>query len=640
LPALQSLSPERTVEEAIAAMRERLGDFVGRLPERIELPVRLVPEERAVETVEVPLRDVVGKALDEEYAARLQRIADPLRQPLFRAVATVEAAREVTRYNLDAALDELAAPEPAPDDARELVQSGLARAAEQVRAVPAPLEAPWHTYVRDTVGTFERSWARLHQRLGAESLVEGQLLDLRTQLGAAVRRGTRGARALAERAVQASRVAFRLGRREAERLIRLGQTAAGLAEATERERLRTLDALAGSGTLTAGLPLVYRRLFSFEPLTDPSLLVGRDAELARLRTLYERWGEGRPASAIVVAGPSGSGRTSLLNVLRATAFGDAPVAHLHLTDRLDRPDALAALLADALDIPPEAGASLERLEDHLRAERTQRVCLIEGLEHLVLRAPNGLDDLERTLVFFSRTDCTVFWLATATDAMWRFAAKAAPQVTGLVDDLELSPLSRADLEEAILRRHRRSGLPLTFLPPDSPSPLLARRLKQARTDEDREALLRSEFFDGLHRVSGTHLPLALLYWLRAAEPATDEVAANGSGEGSPSPTTDAPPADRLLLHPVRPLDFSFLNRFDLPRAFALKALLQHGTLTLAEHDRVLRASRAESFLVFEALRNLHLIEPIQAPDRNGQAPTTVEAGVRYRLHPLAVAPVT
>jgi hypothetical protein len=409
----------------------------------------------------------------------------------------------------------------------------------------------------------------------------------------------------------------------------MGQAAAGLAAQTEADRQRTLDALAEAGTLHAGLPLVYRRLFSFAPLSDPTLFEGRAVQLARLADLAERWRQHRDSSSLVVTAEPGGGRTSFVNVLRTTAFPDDDVVNLRFAERVGDEQTVAQRIADALglDVPP----SFEALEATLLSPSSQarrQVCFVEGLEHLLLRAPDGLDLVERTFIFMSRTDARVLWIGTMGLPGWRFIERAAPQLTGLVTSVLLTPFTRAQVEAALMKRHARSGLPLVFAEPAEPSTLLARRLGKATTPEERQAILQSEFFDGLFRASGPNLRLALLYWLRAA----DFEAA----------------ADTLTLRPVALLDFSFVGAFDLARSFALKALLQHGTLTLAEHDRIFRTTRAESFLVFESLHNLRLIQPAAAADappsarRNGTPETgqPVREDVRYRLHPLAVAPVT
>ena len=247
----------------------------------------------------------------------------------------------------------------------------------------------------------------------------------------------------------------------------------------------------------------------------------------------------------------------------------------------------------------------------------QRVVFVEHAEHLLLRAPGGLDLIERVAILMSRTDRHVLWIATISAGAWHYVGRTAPQVRALVDTVALGLLDRDALQAAVLRRHARSGLPLRFLLPDAPSTVLRQRLRAAKTDADREALLQSDFFDRLHRATGGHVPLALFYWLRAADFAAD--------------------ADALTLRPLQALDFSFLDRFDLQRAFALKALLTHGTLTLAEHGRIVRSTPDESVLAFEALSNQLLLE--RADDEDEPAPA-VEPGVRYRLPARVAYPVT
>ena len=655
LPTLQTLSLDRTVEQAVVAMRDRLHAAVGALPEQVTLNARLGPEHvgELGPAADVPLRRIVETTLSQEFTARLIQSTDVLRQPLFNAVSGAEAIRDVVRFNLEAAVEELetavAAPaedehppndERAPDapeasdvpeqedpvaNARELTVDGLARAEEQLHHVHAPLAEPWLTFIRQATETFENGWKALHGRANAANLVEAQFLDFKTRTQQSLLRMRHTAEATGQRFLHLTRRTFRFGRAEAKRLVRMGQAAAGLTAQTEADRQRTIDALAESTQLLAGLPLVYRRLFSFTPLTDPTLLEGRETSLARVSDLAERWRQGLDSSSLVVTAEPGGGRTSFINAVRALLADDEPLS-LHLTDRSDDEQAVARLIGDALGL--EAVDSFDALEDRLLTVRRKRIFIVEGLEHLLLRAPGGLDLIERMLVSMSRTDGRVLWIGTMVQPGWRFIERVAPQLTGLVTAVQLAPFTRVQVEAALMKRHARSGLPLVFAEPAEPSTLLARKLGKATTPEARQTILREEFFDGLYRASGPNLRLALLYWLRAA----DFEAA----------------ADTLTLRPVRPLDFSFVGAFDLARSFALKALLQHGSLTLSEHDRIFRTSRDESFLIFESLRNLHLIQSAAAPEaalarRNGApeaAPDLIREDVRYRLHPLVVAPVT
>lgn len=640
LSPLQSISLDRASERAIAAMRQRLTAFVATIPERLTLFVRLPPERagQAGPTAEVELRKIVGGLLTDEFSARLLKSTEVLRQPLFRAVSDAEGVRDVVRYNVETAIEELEAVAASGErgeiveaiaNARELTVDGLTRSADQLATVEAPLDAPLREFVERATETFERGWETLRQRTNAQNLVEAQFLDFKTRVIRATERTQRTLQEGVTFAEQKLRTFFRFGRREARRLVQLGQAAAGLAAQSASDRQRTLDALATASTLHANLPLVYRRLFAFGPTSDPSLFVNRTVELARVTRQYERWSEGKDSSALVIRASAGAGRTSFINVLEATVLDGVDVAHAVLSGRLTTDDELARLLADALGFEPNTARTLDMLETTILAEDPgpKRVCVVERIEHLILRAPGGLDLLERALIFFSRTDSRVFWVITAIESGWTFVERSAPQITGLVDAVQLPPLTRDEIEELLMRRHRRSGLPLRFAEPEEPSTLLARRLGKTKTDEERQDILRGDFFDGLYRASGPHPLLALLYWLRSADFEAK--------------------ADTLTLRPVRPLDFGFIAQFDLPRAFALKALLQHGSLTLDEHDRVFRTTREESFLLFESLHNLRLIRRVHndgagwATGRNGQAerPETVHEEARYQLHPLAVAPV-
>ncbi len=648
--ALRPVSLDRAVEEAVAETRARLAEVVRPLPERVTLHSRLGPDQagRLGSAADVGLRGVVGELLGASFAERLTRSVEELRQPVLTALAEAEAVRDVVRFNLDTAIEDLEADalgeatgeaelvddEGEPDviaNARELTVDGLARAEERLGSVAVPLAEPWRAFVRRATEAFEASWTGLHDRVNAENLIAAGLLDLKARTSRTLDRLRQQAERLGARARFALQTWFRFGRIKAKRLVEMGQQAAGLAAQSAVDRQRTLDALAEAATLHAGLPLVYRRLFSFAPLTDPTLFVGRAAELARLTKQAERWHAGLDTSALVVTAEPGGGRTSFLNVLQATVFGaDAP-ARLALTERIETEAEIVGRLGAALGLETDTFGALE---EHILAGAAgeRAVCLVEGLEHLILRAPGGLDLIERTLICLSRTDTRVLWICTAVQPGWRFVERTAPQVSGLVDTLVLPPLSREEVEAALAKRHARSGLPLVFADPPEPTPLLARRLGKAETPEARQAVLRSEFFDGLYRAGGTGFRLALLYWLRAAD------FHRVDGEAT---------ADTLTLRPVRPLDFAFVGTFDLPRLFALKALLQHGTLTLEEHDRVFRTTREESYLTFESLHNLRLIqravgaEARLAPRRNGSAAEMpVEEEARYRLHPLVVAPVT
>src|SRR5690606_22849713 len=188
---------------------------VAEVPERLTLHARLAPERAGQPgpAAEVSLRTVVRAMLSEEFAVRLVRNADPLRQPLFRSISDAEGVRDVVRYNLEAAIEELEAAadsdaqEPtAVAEARELTVDGLGRSIERLQTLTAPLDEPWRAFVQGTTDTFEKGWTSLHQRVNAQSLVEAQFLDFKTRAGRVLGRSQAALGRLRERAERTLRM--------------------------------------------------------------------------------------------------------------------------------------------------------------------------------------------------------------------------------------------------------------------------------------------------------------------------------------------------------------------------------------------------------------------------------------------------
>ena len=213
-------------------------------------------------------------------------------------------------------------------------------------------------------------------------------------------------------------------------------------------------------------------------------------------------------------------------------------------------------------------------------------------------------------------------VVTTTDAAWQVVEASEPAAARLVVRHRLDPLDRGELETLIMTRHRRSGLPLNFTVPDeATAPILARRVKALDDPERRQALLRTEFFDRLHDACGQNVMLALFYWFRSVTLDADE--------------------GILRVRPLNPVSFEVLDTFPLPHAFALKALLEHGTLTVAELAAVLEVDAGTSRSLLETLGNALVI----APADRGEGPgvfqfASVDRNTRYRIRPLLIQPVT
>jgi len=208
---------------------------------------------------------------------------------------------------------------------------------------------------------------------------------------------------------------------------------------------------------------------------------------------------------------------------------------------------------------------------------------------------------------------------------WQAVRSSEPAAAGLVVQHELDTFERDELEELILCRHRRSGLRLSFDPPDNgAAPLLTRRVRSAAGDTERQEILREEFFDQLFGLCGQNVMLALFYWFRAVHLDPDDAA-----EGI------------LHVRPLRPIRFDYLDSLSIEHAFALKALLDHGTLTISELARILQIDRSDSRALLESLGNAFLIAPAETLSVPGPMTfASVTGDIPYRIRPLVLHPVS
>jgi len=157
--------------------------------------------------------------------------------------------------------------------------------------------------------------------------------------------------------------------------------------------------------------------------------------------------------------------------------------------------------------------------------------------------------------------------------------------------LNISAAGRAELREAILRRHALSGLRVQFPPPPQSHALADRLRAFLQGPADPEAL----FFEALARESAGIYRTALELWLGHVE---------------------AIEAGVLYLKPIATPDLSrVIEDLDLDDVFTLVAILQHGSLTPEEHALVFQRSISASRAQLDELLARELIEP--DPDRPG-----------------------
>jgi hypothetical protein len=375
--------------------------------------------------------------------------------------------------------------------------------------------------------------------------------------------------------------------------------------------------LADAAAMMREMPPVYQRLFTLEPLTEPTFLVGREQDLSDVTARWRRFEAGE-AGALLLRGRPGCGMSSFLNALERQLSGEgARSAVLRPLVRIESEAEWATAVAGALGLPEVE--SLQDLAASIRvsAEGTlPRLVIIDNLEHLFLRVPGGVELMDRTLTFLTETETHVLWVCGITLSAWQQVAVAAPTAVAQIDSSELSGLDAVEIRAAVTLRHRRSGLPLQYAEPKGKR-LLKRRLRKATSPEAVRSVLADDFFEQLARTSSGHMRLALFQWLQSCDFEQSE--------------------GLIIRSPTRP-DFSALESLSLTQAFTLKAFLEHRTLTLAEHDRIFRISRSQSAQILESLMNRRLIAAVSGS--SSEETLERDAGHRYRIHDLLVSAVS
>ncbi len=626
---------------------EGLGKFVDGLPEKLVIH-ELYDADEAItptsRTAEINFRGLVNDVLLIRLPDRLRKPAEELRSSVRRVWTETEQIEHIVQYNLDAAIDELrqkegkreehpdspdeepenvqpATPGARVDQARQLTVDSLTRASNTLDQLASSLKAPWNAFVEAIDHELREDWVAIHRRLKAADSADEQWASFRARTTRRLEKFFSRIRVATGIVAQRISKVVTAGRRRAESLIKIGQSAVGVVDSGDAERFETIDALSSVKEMRKELPLIYRRLFSFEPLDEPTLLEGRARDLVWVKRHFDRWHEAKQMGVVLIQASLGSGRTSFLNALEKVVLKDYEVRQINLPERIYHPDEFAAIVATALEID-EPNITLDELEERLlRTRRSDppHVCLIDNLEHLLIRAPQAVNLMERVILFLSHTDSSIYWVGTIGSYTWQFLSKTAATAVSFVDSYALTPLDRSTIESLVINRHRRSGMPLHFPEPKDPPAIMRQRLRRAKTPEQRQALLREDFFDRLSKASGENVMLALYYWIRSTDFSSEEGA--------------------LHVKPLKPLNFDFLGRFDLDHAFTLKAFFLHKTLSLDDHRRIFHVGKEASTAILESLLNWRIIEPVPHSERV-QTDYHVQREAIYRLNPLLIHPVT
>jgi hypothetical protein len=325
------------------------------------------------------------------------------------------------------------------------------------------------------------------------------------------------------------------------------------------------------------LPVIYQHLFRREPLEDSSLLVGRETEMAALAETRELWDAGRSASVLVV-GERGSGKTSLLNCAADRVFSDVELVRGQFQERISSSMEMRRFLHSLCGLPDEG-----ELSAALAGAR--KVIMLEELERSFLRRIDGYQGLRDLLRLIVATSHHVLWIVSINRAGFNFLNAAVSLARSFSHQINIASVAPQALENAILFRHNLSGLRLHFASPPEPDRRAAalRRLFGLEQDPQRR------FFNAVSEASGGVFRVAFDLWQSHIERVEDGI---------------------LYLQYLTPPDKKApVSGLTLEDLFTLLAILQHGSLTAAEHAIIFQITVADSRTRLKTLSDREVIEP-------------------------------
>lgn len=324
------------------------------------------------------------------------------------------------------------------------------------------------------------------------------------------------------------------------------------------------------------LPSLYRLLFRLAPVEDRRFLVGRDHELGGLKQAADDWEEGRFAACLMV-GARGSGKTSLLNCAVRDLFAGRRCIRAEFDERILNSEGVDAFLRELLNLNGDGD-----IETALRAER--RIVILEESERIYLRRVGGFAAAHYLMHLIHRSAATTLWIIVMNDRAFRVLDAGTGLHRVFSHRINAMNVSRSDLENAILERHRLSGLRLKFAPPPAGDPRVSRVKHWIGLEESAQKL----FFDSLFQQSEGIYRSAFELWLSSIQRV----------EG-----------DSLTLRqPLDPAFASFRSELAREDQFTLLLIQEHGSLTQNELAEVLSEPYDVSRSRMERLTALGLIE--------------------------------
>lgn len=328
------------------------------------------------------------------------------------------------------------------------------------------------------------------------------------------------------------------------------------------------------------LPLMYQKLFENVPLNEERFYLPRRVDLQHLDEAFASWKNGNFAPVCMV-GEQGCGTTTLFNFFQKQLEQEFLVARFELRENKVNEAEMVSFLSEGF--PGLTFATIDEFITAVNQLEHQQVVFIENIHNLFLRANGAYENLYRLFRLISQTNRKVFWVTSCFEYSWKLLDYTTDISGYFAHVVYFSPLTAANLREAIMKRHQVSGFSLQLLEPYNFNP---KRNYQRLGNDEKQNFLLDLFFEALWQYAQSNMKLAFIFWLRAIRKVEDGV----------------------ISIQAKQLNFDFLNSLRTNEITSLHSILIHGGLRRHELARLFRWDEKEANLMLMSLADDGLVE--------------------------------
>ena len=217
------------------------------------------------------------------------------------------------------------------------------------------------------------------------------------------------------------------------------------------DTLDLVEALMPAPRVLSSLPLYYRQLFTGKQPIGEEYWVGRRESLKRAATAVRRHQQGY-SGALLVVGERDAGKTALCRRIASAHIDGQHIYRLPPPEGGSAdPSVFRSRLLEALGAQGDARTALASLP-------RDSAVVLPDLELWWERHPHGYAVIDEILRLVEEFSDHCLFVADVNIQTFRFLVRVRPLSRAFLDVIECEPFDAEELQEAILLRHRSTGL--------------------------------------------------------------------------------------------------------------------------------------------------------------------------------------